>query len=111
MKERIVSILGEEVKITFNMAVEIAYEEICNKPFDMETLSKTKNTAILYAATILANNPTSDITIDDILYRASLPEISELRTAVIESMSEWMQIPEVMKDDAPKKDEEETKNV
>lgn len=86
------------------MAVEIAYEEISGQPFDVNELQKTKNTVLLYLAAIVANNPDCGITFDDIAFKATLPEIAELRAAVVDSMGEWMQIPDVMKEE--KKDEE-----
>ena len=104
--EKQITLLGNQYKIAFNMATEIAYEEISGQGFDMEALAKTKNTAILYLAAILANNPDSDLTLDDILFRATLPEIAELRTAVLDSMTEWMRIPEVMKDGKAKEEKE-----
>ena len=109
--EKHITFLGEEVKIAFNMAVEIAYEEISGQMFDLDSLSKTKNTAILYAAAILANNPQSEVSVDDILFRATLPEIAELRTAVLDCMADWMKIPQVMKEEKKAEEDEEPKNA
>lgn len=102
-----ISFLGEELTISFNMATEIAYEEVSGEPFDVNALSKTKNTAILYLAAILANNPKSEVSLDDILFKASLPEIAELRTAVLDCMGDWMRIPIVMKEEKKEKNDEE----
>lgn len=107
MTEKRITILGEEVVIAFNMAVEIAYEEISGTTFDMDALSKTRNTVALYAATIIANNPDTKITLEDLMHKATMPEIMALRTSVLEAMAEWVKMPEVMQKDAPA--EEETK--
>lgn len=107
MTEKRITILGEEVTIAFNMAVEIAYEEISGTTFDMDALSKTRNTVALYAATIIANNPETKITLEDIMYKVSMPEIMALRTAVLEAMNEWIKMPEVMQKEVS--EEEETK--
>lgn len=110
--EKHITFLGEELTIRFNMATEIAYEEVSGQPFDVNSLTSTKNTAILYLAAILANNPKSDITLDDILFKATLPEIAEIRDAVINCMSDWMKVPEVLKEEKDKDGEgEESKNA
>ena len=52
-----VKILGEEIAIKFNMAVEIGYEEILGEAFDVSQLDKQKNSLALYMSAILASNP------------------------------------------------------
>lgn len=111
MMTKDLTFLGEELTIRFNMATEIAYEELSGEPFDMTALSKTKNTAILYLAAILANNTESNVTLNDILFKATLPEIAELRSAVLDCMTDWMQIPKVMKEEKKTDEETDSKNV
>jgi len=110
-----ITILGEQVDIRFNMAVEIAYEEITGDPFNIETLNKQKNSLALYMAAIITANPETNITIERLMTEASGAEIGQLATAVIESMTQWMHIPDVLpKEDHPEKkdadDEDKKKN-
>ena len=48
--------MGKDVDIAYNMATQIAYEEITGKAFDTESLNKASNMMALYYACILANN-------------------------------------------------------
>lgn len=110
-----ITLLGEQVDIRFNMAVEIAYEEITGEPFNIETLNKQKNSLALYMAAIITANPDTKITIERLMTEASGAEIGQLATAVIESMTQWMHIPDVLpKEEQPEKkdadDEDKTKN-
>ena len=92
----IIDILKEKIDIRFNMAVEIAYEEIAGEAFSLESLNKTKNTIALDMAAIIAANPDTQITVDRLLTEASGPEISALDSAVIQAMLEWLEIPKVI---------------
>ena len=102
-----ITILGETIDIQFNMAVELNYEEITGEAFSIEALSKMKNSVALYMAAILSANPDTTITVDRLLKEAKGPEIAALSTAVITAMTEWMQIPKVIKDEEPKTEPEE----
>ena len=94
-----VTILGETLDIKFNMQVELNYEEISGEAFTIEALAKMKNSIALYMAAILAANPDTSITVDRLLREAKGPEIAALSTAVITAMTEWMQIPSIIKPD------------
>ena len=95
-----VTILGETLDIQFNMAVEINYEEISGEAFTIEALAKMRNSVALYMAAILASNPDTAITVERLLREAKGPEIAALSTAVITAMSDWMQIPSIIKPEA-----------
>ena len=110
-----VKISNEEIDIQFNMAVEIAYEEVAGEPFNIESLSKMKNTMALCMAAIIAANPDTSITMEYLLKNASVKEIGELKNAVTETMMEWLQIPKVIadaeaKEEQPDVNEEQPKN-
>ena len=110
-----VKISNEEIDIQFNMAVEIAYEEVAGEPFNIESLSKMKNTMALCMAAIVASNPDTSITMEYLLKNASVKEIGELKNAVTETMMEWLQIPKVIadaeaKEEQPDVNEEQPKN-
>lgn len=85
-KERTVTILGEQVKVKFNMAVEVAFEEISGMPFKLKDLDSVKNTLILYTAIIIANNPGSNIDYIRLITEASFSEIKAMRDATIAAM-------------------------
>ena len=106
MSESTITILGEEIKIGFNMAVEIAYEEIAGKAFDLKELNSQKNSMALYMAAIITFNPNTKLTFDDIIMKATAAEISALGKAVVDAMEEWMKVPEVIPADEQKPDEE-----
>ena len=104
-----VSILGKELNIAFNLATQIAYEVISGEPFSLESLKCMRNTVCLYAAAIVANNPGTDISFDDLTYKMTAPETAMLRTAVLETLTEWMHIPEVMAKEGSHEESEEGK--
>lgn len=109
MKKKI-TILGNEVVIAFNMATEIAYEDIAGKAFEFEEIQKSvKSRLILCYACIIANNEDSSITLDSLLKDATAADIKVLMEAVMWSMVEWAKIPVVMQkgeeeEEAEKKD-------
>lgn len=97
MIQKTVKILGEEVKIMFCMAVVCMYERANGVAFDPDNIKDNYDSTKLYAAAIAALNPDTKITLDDLMYKATGPEIAALRSAIIESMTEWYHItPEVM---------------
>ena len=106
-----IKLLGKEVNIAFNLATEIAYEQITGEAFGIEKLSFTKNAVALYMAAIIANNPDIDITTEDIISKASGAEVKALSDAIYAEMKDWMNIPDVMNEKEEKKEEDEEKNA
>ena len=102
---RIISLFGEQLTIAFNMAVEIAYEKITGKSFDVEDLNTVEHTAALYYAAIITNNPETKITADDLLRKATAADIITLREAVFGAFADWCAIPDVMKEKDTKEEE------
>lgn len=110
-----VKILNEEIDIQFNMAVELLYEDITKESFNIESLGKIKNTLALDMAAIAVSNPDSKIEMNDLLYKANGKEIGDLNNAVIATMTEWLQIPNVVadaeaKEEQPDVNDEQPKN-
>ena len=105
--EKKVTVLGEELDIRFNMAVEIAYEEIANEPFNVQSLERQKNIVALCMATIIANNPETKITAERFIREVASDEYNTLVSAVIEAMTEWMKIPSVIPQEKPSEEETE----
>ena len=110
--EKKITILGEEITIAFNMAVEMAYERITGSPFKLEDLKFKMNVMPLYMAAIIANNPDTKITFDDLSTKATKKEIMALDEAVSETMSDWLEIPSVIPEEKKPEgdDEEQPKN-
>lgn len=108
-----IKILGQTVNIEFNLAVQLAYEKITNQPFNTKDLLMQTNSSALYMAAILANNPKTKITYDQLIKKAKGSEISALGKAVTAAMAEWLDLPEMVKDAEPPSFEEsqgESKN-
>ena len=89
IQKRKITIMGKDVNIAYNMATQIAYEEITDKAFDTESLNKASNMMALYYACIVANNESIDISFDQLLAEADAHDIKVLREAVIESFTDW----------------------
>ena len=104
--KKIITILGETLTIAFNMAVQISFEEITGKPFsDINTDSSKDNFALAYAA-IIANNPDTNITADNLMRDISGAELKELLQAICDAAVEWNEMPATLADDEDKKKDE-----
>ena len=104
--KKILTILGQEVTIMFNMAVQISFEEITGKAFsDINTDSSKDNFALSYAA-IIANNPDTNITADNLMRDISGAELKELLQAICDAAVEWNEMPATLADDEDKKKDE-----
>ena len=106
--KKIITILGETLTIAFNMAVQISFEEITGKPFsDINTDSSKDNFALAYAA-IIANNPDTNITADNLMRDISGAELRDLMQAISDAAVEWNDMPATLADEEDKnKDEPE----
>lgn len=93
MTPHTIELFGETLPIVFNMAVEIAYEEISGEPFDLDTLQKQRNVLALYMAAITVAKEDTSITIDNLLYEAKAEDIIKLKEAVWSALADWAYIP------------------
>lgn len=100
-----ITVLGEKLNIEFNLAVQLAYERITKQPFNTKDLQMQTNTSALYMAAIIVNNPKTKITFDKLTTKAKGPEIDALGKAVMHSMAEWLDMPELLKDNQPEAEE------
>ena len=107
MNNKTVTILGHELNISFNMAVEIEYEELSGKPFDLQQMDTQKATMQLCYASMKVSNDNVPFTIDEMNCKATFRETAELKAAVIEAMNDWLGIPAVMAEEAQPAAEEE----
>ena len=108
MKKEEINILGEQIAIEFNLAVEVAYEEIADRPFDIADLVSQRNSVALYMAAIITATPDTAITVERLMKEATGPEIEQLSKAVIAAMTEWLHLPQVLKKEQPAEDEDKT---
>ena len=91
-----ITLLKENVEIKFDLATEISYEEIAGTPFDVNDLRFYKNLSALCMASIIAHNPKTKITYERLLKEADGQEFAQLGTVVVQEMTKWMKLPEVM---------------
>ena len=104
--KKILTILGQEVTIMFNMAVQISFEEITGKSFrEINTDSSKDNFALAYAA-IIANNSDTNLTVDNLIHEASGAELNAVIKAISDSFIEWNNVPETFADEEDKKKDE-----
>ena len=89
MKTRKIHFLDEDLNISFNLAVMVAFEQISEKPFDNEILLKTKGQLILYTAVILANNPDTKITMERLMTEPNALDIQRLDKEVAGAMKDY----------------------
>lgn len=107
IQEKKVTVLGETIDIRFNMAVEIAYEDIVNEPFNVQSLERQKNIVALCMAAIIVNNPETKITAERFIREVASDEYNAIVSAVIEAMTEWMKIPSVIPQEKQSEEEAE----
>ena len=103
--KKILTILGQEVTIMFNMAVQISFEEITGKPFSEIDTNVSKDSLALAYSAIIANNPNCNITVDNLMHDASGAELKEVIKAISYSFVEWNKVPETLADEEDKKED------
>ena len=86
--KKILTILGQEVIIMFNMAVQISFEEITGKPFSEIDTNVSKDSLALAYSAIIANNPDCNITVDNLMHDASGAELNAVIKAISDSFVE-----------------------
>lgn len=106
-----VTLFGKEYAVTFNMAVQIRFEDMSEKPFDLSTLDTQKATMQLCYASLKEANDKIPFTFEDMVKDLSVGETGELKNAVIASMNEWFEIPKVMQKDGQPEQEQDGKNA
>ena len=102
--KKILTILGQEVIIMFNMAVQISFEEITGKPFSEIDTNVSKDSLALAYSAIIANNPDCNITVDNLMHDASGAELNAVIKAISDSFVDWNKVPETLADEEDKKE-------
>lgn len=106
--KKTITILGVELTIRFNIAVQIAYERITDKPFTVKELDKVENTTALLYAAIIANNPDVDITFDQLINELSFDESQLLTSAINDAMNDWYHVAAPAQGEKKEEDTEHT---
>ena len=107
MIEKKVTINGGEFDVTFNMAVEIEYEDMSGQPFDVASMNTQKATMQLCYASLKEANDKLPFSFDELKNTINIEEWIALKDAVIGAMTEWFHIPAVMQEDANSEGESE----
>lgn len=102
-----ITFLGQKLNVAFNMAVQIAYEKITDKPFDLSDMVKAEARISIYYAAIIANNPDTDITMEQMLHDTTIDDMKAIDKAVNDAISEWYHIPAPAEEKVPEPSEEE----
>lgn len=110
MKKQQITLLGETLTIVFNMACQIAFEEITGKPFNDFDSQKSKDILALDYAVISVNNPDSNITADRLMREANAQDMKVLNNAITAALMDWNDMPATFADDedAPVPSEDST---
>ena len=110
MKKQQITLLGETLTIVFNMACQIAFEEITGKPFSDFDSKKAMDIFALDYAVISVNNPDTNITADRLMREANAQDMKVLNNAITASLMDWNDMPATLADDedAPAPSEDST---
>lgn len=114
MKKEI-KLFGETITIAYNLAVELAFEDIAGKPIIGQTeidgkpspsfnIVSKRDQVALFMSAIIANNPDSPLVAADasaalfsrLTTEATRDELTELDTAIGACMSDWYHLPELV---------------
>lgn len=93
---RQVTLDGKKYNVVFNMAVQIKYEKISGQPFDLQKMDTQTATMQMCFASLQTGNKEMPFTLDELAEKISMAEWVSLKNAVIDSMSEWFNMPDVM---------------
>lgn len=99
MKKQQITLLGETLTIVFNMACQIAFEEITGKPFSDFDSNKSKDILALDYAVISVNNPDTNITADRLMREANAQDMKTLNNAITAALMDWNDMPATFADE------------
>lgn len=107
MSTKKVEFNGNTYNVTFNMAVEIKYEELSGQPFDLQHMDTQKATMQLCYASMLIANSELPFTFDELKENVNVKEWIAMKQTVIDAMTEWFEVPAVMQEEVPAEEEKE----
>lgn len=110
MKKITKNVLGRDVIIAYNLATQIAYEQLTDRPLQPDDFKNAKNIVLLIMACIIANNIDVEISLEELTHNLTGEEFIDLAKVVFELYAEWNHIPSVAATDstAVSKDDEQT---
>ena len=110
MKE--ITICGKQVKLLYCAASENGFEDLSGKSINDLDYTKSKDIMALATACIVAayssEGTEPPVKTEDILYKATSKELTDLYLTVLNLRAEWYNIPKVVADKMEKEAEELT---
>lgn len=106
MKKKL-TVMGTEVTVGFNLATEIGFETLTDKPFSLDELKSVTNQQHLVMAAIMSQPESKTLPdgfFDRLLTEGSIDDARALNDAVAECMMDFLHIPQPSKEaaaDAP----------
>lgn len=112
MNTKEITICGHQVKIMYCAASEQGFEDLSGKSINDLDFTKSKDIMNLSLACIVAAYTAEDkeppIKSEDILYRATSKELTDLYLTVINLRAEWYNVPKIVSDQLQKEAEQMT---
>lgn len=111
MKKITINVLGRDVIIAYNLATQIAYEQLTDRPLEPDDFKRTKNIVLLIMACIIANNSDIEINLEELTHKLTGEEFIGLAKVVLELYAEWNHIPSVAATDSTSASKDDVQNV
>ena len=107
-----ITLCGQQVKLNYCAASENGFEDLSGKSINDLDFTKSKDIMNLSLACIVAAYTSEDkeppIKSEDILYRATSKELTDLYLTVIDLRAEWYNVPAIVADKLNKEAESMT---
>lgn len=109
MKEKKITICGKEVGIAYCMATEQTFEELTDKSIRQLNPERERDLLLLSLAAVMVyasyHKQEAELSVEDLLYKASPKEVQTLVSEVAELRNEWYEVPKTL--DAQEGEQEE----
>ena len=100
MNQKEITLCGQQVKLMYCAASENGFEDLSGKSINDLDFTKTKDILNLSLACIVAaytaENQEPPIKSEDILYKATSKELTDLYLTVIKMRAEWYNVPSLV---------------
>ena len=96
--DRLVTIGGHALQITFNMNVQILFEKKTKLAFSLDAINNQTGTMELCYAALKEANDSVPFTFEEMCKRMSSQETIALKSALWAAMAEWFEVPELAED-------------
>ena len=100
MNQKEITLCGQQVKLMYCAASENGFEDLSGKSINDLDFTKTKDILNLSLACIVAaytaENQEPPIKSEDILYKATSKELTDLYLTVINMRAEWYNVPSLV---------------